>query len=448
DHDESDSSNSDNEPTGDGAADDDFISATPSHERYFHHLSSSKTSRKTTSNNTLTRLPALSHAQYRSLIQKAPVRHVKEIERLEHRHHRQFPQWLFELHQGYSVACYGFGSKRALLNSFARYVSETHTNSRAGTGGEADGGKKPVVVIINGYERGVTGRTIVSDIIDGLISSSNGKGGGRENGTEHATKSNVPRTLPAQLTLLRGLFGITSTAASTPAQNFAIPFTNLYIILHNIDGPSLRSAQSQSALAVLAGLSRVHMVCSVDHVDAGLLWDARKAALMRFAWHDVTTFAPYSVETRDSLSSLSLVARGEGGSGSGRGLQGLKWVLKGVQPNVRKLLRVGVEWMVEKMKEMENQSGHEKGGNQQHHRDDSPEADSPYSDSDGPSAGTSNRRGRPTNKGTTSHSTSAPPPHSLPLNDYWKIGRDHFISNSEQTFRTQLREFFDHGILK
>lgn len=42
------------------------------------------------------------------------------------------------------------------------------------------------------------------------------------------------------------------------------------VIIHNIDGPSLRDSDSQQYLALLASCSRVRMVASIDHVNAPL----------------------------------------------------------------------------------------------------------------------------------------------------------------------------------
>jgi hypothetical protein len=44
----------------------------------------------------------------------------------------------------------------------------------------------------------------------------------------------------------------------------------LYIIVHNIDGPSLRDRNTQQVLAALAALPQVHLCASIDHVNAPL----------------------------------------------------------------------------------------------------------------------------------------------------------------------------------
>lgn len=42
------------------------------------------------------------------------------------------------------------------------------------------------------------------------------------------------------------------------------------ILIHNIDGPGLRDAESQRFLAKMAGCSLVRVIASVDHVNAPL----------------------------------------------------------------------------------------------------------------------------------------------------------------------------------
>ena len=87
------------------------------------------------------------------------------------------------------------------------------------------------------------------------------------------------------------LLGLALQGAAAGLEN------RVYLVLHNIDGPSLRTAEAQEALAALAATPHVMLVASVDHVHAPAMWD--KDALARFNWlfHNVTTFTPYSAET-------------------------------------------------------------------------------------------------------------------------------------------------------
>lgn len=44
----------------------------------------------------------------------------------------------------------------------------------------------------------------------------------------------------------------------------------LYLIIHNIDGIMLRSNKVQNILANLAAIPNIHVIASVDHVNAPL----------------------------------------------------------------------------------------------------------------------------------------------------------------------------------
>lgn len=45
---------------------------------------------------------------------------------------------------------------------------------------------------------------------------------------------------------------------------------HVYLIVHNIDGPMLRGEKTQSALGQLASLPNLHLVASIDHINAPL----------------------------------------------------------------------------------------------------------------------------------------------------------------------------------
>ena len=44
-------------------------------------------------------------------------------------------------------------------------------------------------------------------------------------------------------------------------------------------------------------LLSVHLIASIDHVNAPLLWDFALLDRFGWVWHDVTSFAPYRLET-------------------------------------------------------------------------------------------------------------------------------------------------------
>lgn len=48
------------------------------------------------------------------------------------------------------------------------------------------------------------------------------------------------------------------------------PDNHIYLIIHNIDGPMLRGEKNQQALGQLASIPNVHLLASIDHINAPL----------------------------------------------------------------------------------------------------------------------------------------------------------------------------------
>lgn len=48
------------------------------------------------------------------------------------------------------------------------------------------------------------------------------------------------------------------------------PDLHVYLLIHNIDGPMLRGEKTQSSLGQLASLPNLHLVASLDHINAPL----------------------------------------------------------------------------------------------------------------------------------------------------------------------------------
>jgi hypothetical protein len=46
--------------------------------------------------------------------------------------------------------------------------------------------------------------------------------------------------------------------------------SDLFLIIHNLDGPMLQSNKSQDILSRLASMDHIHLVASIDHINAPL----------------------------------------------------------------------------------------------------------------------------------------------------------------------------------
>ena len=268
----------------------------PPHELYF---AQNKPGRPKTSNNTLASLSLLTHEEYFSIIQDQGDRHKDDIEYLESLHAESFPQWTFELSQGFSICLYGFGSKRSLLQKFARYL---HAH------GHGEGRKKQKIVITNGYAPTTTMREILTTIglaIDLRIST-------------------APPSIMAQ-----SLLSHLSASADD---------TLLTLIVNSIDATPLRKPSTQSTLAQLAAHPRIHLVCSADTPDFSLLWDIGLRSAFSFAFHDATTFAPRTPAELDVVDEVHELLGRTARRVNGR--EGVAFVLRSLPENARNLFQL------------------------------------------------------------------------------------------------------------
>lgn len=189
-----------------------------------------------------------------------------------------FSRFICELNEGFNILCYGLGSKRRLLNQFA-----TSYCSRRGH-----------VVVANGFHPDYVLKDLLCSIED----------------IPDLAEGDLPAT-----TVEKQAHRIHDTFTKSSQ---AIP---LYMIIHNIDAAPFRSAKAKSILSLLAHNRQIHIIASIDHINAPLLWSSSEAFARKpdqvaddstpsrgfaWLWHDVTTLACYDFELafadRSSLS--------------------------------------------------------------------------------------------------------------------------------------------------
>lgn len=350
--------------------------------------------RRDVSDASLARLDLADEETVRELLGRLPVGHLNERARLTRDLADEYSGWWQLLRSEFSVLLYGFGSKKELLEDFAR---------RALT----DGG----VVVVNGFFPGLTAKHILAnaaaavsrDSVNALHAGSNDalfqrvaaatrerRGARRSDFLQTAyvdddayetSRGDVPRGVsrrleaPALTPARRHAEGAegaqpqprrnarrTSNVMALPnasararepsekerhdarAEGDFQPAKRLYIVLHNIDGAQLRSPEAQAVLGELASMPRVHLIASVDHVNAPLLWSKREAARFNWVWRKATTFAPYAVET--SFAPQLLASRGEE-----RHVRGAANVLRSLTSNARDIFRVLAEYQLQNPEE-------------------------------------------------------------------------------------------------
>lgn len=295
----------------------------PPHEQYFFQ---NKPGLAKTSNNTLSSLDLLTHDEYFSILRQLNDPHAADVGFLQSLHAESFPQWAFELSQGFSACLYGYGSKRRLLHNFATYLSSQNPHHR--------------MVVINGYVRTLTTRDILTTLTSALPSpSSSGNNYNSSNNSGGSTNPSA-NTLQALLTTL--------SSTTTPA---------LTVLINSIDAPPLRRPALQSLLSHLASHPRVRLACTADSPDFPLLWDAGLRASFNFLFHDCTTFAPPApceLEVVDEVHELlGRKARRAGGK------EGVAFVLRSLPENARALFRLLVGEVLVAVEEQPQQGGEE-----------------------------------------------------------------------------------------
>ena len=262
----------------------------PPHEQYFLQ---NKPGRPKTSNNSLASLALLSHEEYFDILRNQEDRHEADVENLESLHAESFPQWAFELKEGFSLCLYGFGSKRRLLRKFAEHL---HSHGY--------GGKNSKIIVVNGYTPTTTMREVLSLI--GKAMDPTGK---------------LPTSQP------------TVMVQSILSQLSSLDIT-LTLIINSIDAAPLRKPSTQAILAELASHAQVHLVCSADTPDFPLLWDVGARSAFNFAFRDCTTFAPFRAELDVVDEVHELLGRK---ARRVNGKEGVAFVLRSLPENARNL---------------------------------------------------------------------------------------------------------------
>ncbi|KAF0503165.1 Origin recognition complex subunit 2 [Gigaspora margarita] len=133
---------------------------------------------------------------------------------------------------GFNILFYGYGSKKELLDEF----SEVYLRDQP-------------LIVINGFYPKLDIVETFMQIINGINLDVDMKPGTRE-------------SMEKLTTLIQDYF-------LNPDRDFQ----RLYITVHNIDGQNLRTLQVQNCLGILTSCPNIHLIASVDHINATLLFD-------------------------------------------------------------------------------------------------------------------------------------------------------------------------------
>nr|XP_045597029.1 origin recognition complex subunit 2-like [Procambarus clarkii] len=305
-----------------------------------YFTSNGDTGKIVTSDHTLSRLetPRLSSEALQTILSSVAASHKEERAALIEEHRNMFPRWMTFLCEGFSIFLYGLGSKKQLISKFQQEYLPDFDH-----------------IVVNGFFPSLTLKNILNNITEDILDHT---------GSFHSVQE--------QLEFIHEFY--TKTSAES-----------LFIIIHNIDGPMLRGEKAQSAIAYLASIPNVHLLASIDHINAPLIFDSSKMSQYNALWCDATTLAPYSEET--SYENSMLVQQ----SGS-LALSSLIHVFRSLTPNAKGIFLLLAKHQLDQ-------------------------------------------------KDNSSYI-------GLSFNDMYQRCRETFLVNSDLTLRAQLTEFRDHKLIR
>lgn len=336
-------------------------------------------------------------------------------------HKSQFKQWYTELHLGFNLIFYGLGSKRKLLNEFATTYLATGNHSGVLN---KDNIHFPVL-IVNGFFPSITIKDIFGPIIEKVI--------------QHR---GVLGTIQEQLGLIYDYFnGERSEGLNIDERRDR----RLYIVIHNIDGENLRQNRIQEGLAMLASIPKVHLIASVDVLNSAILWDNVHISRLRAIWHDATTFSDYLAETTFENTMLS-----QGGSGGELGIRGMVHVLRSLNSNSRSLFKILAEWQIQQEENGGDENiNNDYADNRYNYNEDDTNIDEIEDEIDKELGPYKTKKQNPKKKTNRKPRINRNNNKKIGLtsSEYYQQAREQFIVSNETTFRTQLVEFIDHGMI-
>ncbi len=323
-------------------------------EGYFEQQ---KLKAKKLSSNSMTMAPQLSYDEFHAYNELLSLMCSKQKETLIEYYRQQYTQWLFELEEGFNLIFYGVGSKRRLILDFVQnfLLKRVAKNTKC--------------IVANGYNSELHPRILLKCIWKSVFN--------KKPPTWHM---------------------VDSVKELKSAFNRYVDKRRLIIVLHNIDGESLRNDKYHYILSELCQISQISLICSMDNMSTPLFWNASLIANFNFIWHNITTFAPYTTEIsfKDPLSI--------GKSDEFVGSKGAKYVLSSLTSNAKNLYKNLLIQQLEKI-------------------DSSLTSDEEIE-----------------NRGSFTGNVKS----AIVFRDFYEFCVNEFIVSNEISFRTVLREFVEH----
>ncbi|AET38362.1 origin recognition complex subunit 2 Ecym_2651 [Eremothecium cymbalariae DBVPG len=240
-----------------------------------------------------------------------------------------FPQYWFELLQGFTLLFYGIGSKRRFLETFVfdylspklalQYYEQEEAETTQTSDEEIEG--LPCVVI-NGFNPSCNYRDCFQSIASVMLSE--------ELSISETKYWNNHVHLQIQKM-------IEFWANESPE-------IRLIVLVHNLDGAMLRKDAFQVMLSSLAKIRQIAIVASIDNINAPLLWDNLRSQMYNFIFHDITNYENYSLEA--NFKSYIKLHKSEL---QASGVDAAKYVLESLTINSKRLFKLLLQTVIQSM---------------------------------------------------------------------------------------------------
>ncbi|EXJ66212.1 uncharacterized protein A1O5_10828 [Cladophialophora psammophila CBS 110553] len=375
----------------------------PPEERYFYQ---NRLGPPQVSSNKFNSVKLLTHDEYFEHISSWRDPHDPEKAFLMRLHARSFPQWRFELAEGFGLCLYGYGSKQPLVKQFAEYMYKKRHHP------------PPRIVVVNGYLPKLNPRTILNTIASAAAE------------TEDEAIRLVGQPEEMLDTLLSHL-----TDAPPPSQ--------LLVMINSIDSPALRRPSVQSLLARLAAHPHISFLATCDTPTFPAMWNSTLLDQFKFVFHDCTTFAPYAAEIGSVVDDVhELLGRKRMRAG---GKEGIGFVLKSLPENARNLYRLLLAEILSILDDDDDDDG---GAGAEDDEDDEGDGEGDLQPSRKKSRGMTTTKPATLPTTTTTTTTTATPDEvGIEYRTLYRKAAEEFICSSSMNFQFLLKEFLDHQMM-
>lgn len=213
-----------------------------------NYFESQSVKKSITSNNTLKKLktPKLTQEKLEEIFKNVEINaeHKNSVKVLFNEHLTLFRKWDFILKQNYNILLYGVGSKKEIVNKFVQRFVNKHP-----------------VIVVNGFFPSVT----VKEILDKICQ--------------------VVKVDPDCSDVIERIH-----------KKIIEYNVKIYLAVNNIEGTMLRNKKAQEILSQLGKIEQIHIIATVDHINAPLIWDKSTSSDFNWIWYDGTTFLNYTDE--------------------------------------------------------------------------------------------------------------------------------------------------------